>query len=153
MPDWIAHLCVAYLLILLLGIKKYRSLVFVGAVLPDLMKVHLLFRSSAGYYPAANFFAPFHTAAGVLLTGALIASFLEGIEWKKGYALILLGAASHLVLDSLLYPYGRDMWYTWPLWLGCTNWGFIWSDSFYPAIIGLAVAIPLWIWERNKSRG
>ena len=49
MPDWLAHILVAYILCCILGIKfkvfnkENTAIVMVGALIPDIVKVGLLF--------------------------------------------------------------------------------------------------------------
>jgi membrane-bound metal-dependent hydrolase YbcI (DUF457 family) len=142
-PDWITHLCIAYLITKLFGIKKNRSLVFLGALLPDLFKFFIpfsVFIDLAPYEtPVLNFFAPFHTVLGVLFSGLFTSSFFNGIKWRNAYSLILIGAFSHLFIDIFIYPWGSEMWSLWPIWQGDLGTGIFWSDSPVPAAISIFV--------------
>lgn len=152
MPDWITHLCFAYIISTIIGIKENRSLVYVGAVLPDICKLSILFGPFVGFTNADNFFFPLHTVLGVMLTGALISSLFRDLEWKRAYKLVLIGAFSHLFLDSLLHPFGKTFWFFYPFWMDYVNFGIIWADSYVPAIISVSAVIIIWGLVRYKYR-
>ena len=131
MPDWIAHIAIGYLLALICN--KEKELVVLGALLPDIFKIFIPFAFLFGFGSESiiNFFAPFHTVVGVLITAVLISTFFS--SGLKVLPLLLLGATSHLLLDSLQYPFGYENWFLWPLYIGVK--GFIWPDSMLPALI------------------
>lgn len=139
MPDLLSHICFAYILVTIFKIKENRVIVYVGAVLPDLFKLFILFVPFMGELKAINFFFPLHTTLGVLLTGAFVSGFFD-IEWKRAYKLILLGAFSHLFLDSLMWPFGVNLWFFYPFFIFHMN-GIIWPDSVIPVIILVSVSI------------
>ena len=149
MPDWISHLLIAYIAINLLGIKN-RKMVYIGALLPDVFKVFIPFSKIFGItsMTCLNFFAPFHTLFGVLLTGFFVSSF--SVEWRRSYTLILLGAFLHMTADIFLYPWGSDMWSLYPLWIGDLGTGIFWSDSVLP--LGILLSISSIFYLRNKLR-
>lgn len=149
MPDWISHLLIGYIVINILGIKN-RRMVYIGVLLPDVFKIFIPFSKIFGITSEVllNFFAPFHTVFGVLLTGLFISSFF--VEWRRSYALILLGALSHLTADIFLYPWGGDMWSLYPLWIGDLGTGVFWSDSVLP--LGILLSISSIFYLRNRLR-
>lgn len=141
MPDWITHISVAFLITL--GIKENRSLVILGSVLPDAVKFSFFLSFLSSFNP----FVVFHTALGTLLFAALLSTFFD-TAWKRGFSLILLGSASHLLLDSLHGPYGDYYWFLWPIWTGYTNFGFIWHDSYLPALFSSSAALAALVYKR-----
>lgn len=150
MPDWISHICFAYILVTALGIKRNHIIVYIGAVLPDLFHFFILFVPFVGEPIAVNFFFPFHTVLGVLLTGAFVSSFFD-IDWKMGYGLILFGAFSHLLLDSLMWPFGVNNWFFYPFFIFHMN-GIVWPDSVLPAIVLVSVSIIIMMTKKYKMR-
>lgn len=152
MPDWLTHLCFAYILLTIAGIKEHRSLVYLGAVLPDLCKLSILFGPLVGYTNAGNFFLPLHTILGVMLTGALFSASFRGIEWAGAYKLVLIGAFSHLFLDSLLNPFGDIFFFFYPFWVGYVRFGIIWSDSYLPAVISVIIVMIVWGCMKYKHK-
>jgi len=151
MPDWITHISVAYIIAVLLGIKINRSFLYIGAIIPDLFRLFFLMAPFTGFLTSMNFFAPLHTVTGVLLSGALVTSFFKGIEWKHAYGLVLLGAASHFVLDALMWPFGQKVWTFYPFWISPTYSGIVWPDSFVPAVISGTAGLIVWRIETSKS--
>jgi hypothetical protein len=142
MPDWITHIAVAYSLALLAGVRRYE-LVILGALLPDLFKLFLPLGAVIGYgesFFLGNYFAPFHTFFGVLLTSALLSTFFA--KAGKVFPLFLLGAFSHLAMDSLLYPYGYDNWVFWPL-LRFGARGVAWPDNLLLPLAAVSIALLL----------
>ena len=144
MPDWITHIAVAYSVAVLAGVKK-RELVVLGALLPDIFKVFIPVGAFLGYGQAffmGNYFAPFHTALGVILSSTLVSTFFS--DHRKVLTLLLIGATTHLIMDSLLYPFGYENWFFWPLFSFKTN-GIIWPDSFKVTLAAISTALTLTI--------
>lgn len=157
MPDLFTHVCVAYIISIALNIKEphHRALVIAGAILPDIWKVYLVFSPFIGHYAAKNLFAPLHTVFGTLISTALFTSFFEKNLWKKFYLLLLLGASSHFLLDAFLWPYGwpsgEAIWFFWPLFTIEFQHGFIWPDSYLPAVVsGIIVCVVILIKHLKK---
>jgi hypothetical protein len=148
-PDWISHLLIAYIAINLLGIKN-RKTMYIGTLLPDAFKIFIPFSKISGITSEAllNFFAPFHTVFGVILTGLFISSFFA--EWRREYVLLLTGAFLHLTADIFLYPWGTDVWSLYPLWIGDLGTGVFWSDSVLP--LGILLSISSIFYLRNRLR-
>lgn len=142
MPDWITHIAVAYSLALIVKVKK-RELVVLGALLPDIFKAFLPLGAIIGYgdtFFLGNYFAPFHTLIGVILTSALLSTFFDAP--RKILPLFLFGAFSHLAIDSLLYPFGYENWFFWPL-FKFDAMGFIWPDSLLTPVVASSVCLIL----------
>lgn len=149
MPEWISHLLTAYIAISILGIKNRKG-VYIGVLLPDLFKVYIALLGILGIidYAYLNPLAPFHTVFGALLAGLFISSFFA--EWRRAYALILLGLLLHFTADILLYPWGIDTWILYPLWIGDLGTGVLWPDSIRPLVILLSISSVFYL--KNRLR-
>lgn len=142
MPDWITHIAVAYSLAVLLKVNQ-RELVVLGALLPDIFKIFLPLGIVIGFgedFFLGNYFAPFHTFLGVVLTTGLLSTFFN--TPRMIMPLFLLGAFSHLAMDSLLYPYGYENWTFWPFFTFEAK-GVLWPDSLLVPLTAVAVALSL----------
>ncbi|MEE8167799.1 MAG: zinc dependent phospholipase C family protein [Candidatus Hydrothermarchaeales archaeon] len=150
----LTHLCVAYLLARGLGIRENRSLVYLGALLPDLFKLFLPLGMLVGFvsdgFFIGNYFAPFHTVFGVLLSGLFVSSFFE--EWRDTYLLILLGAFSHILADIFLWPWSAIMWNMWPVWSGDLGTGIFWPDSVIPLAIAASLCALVLVTRPERPR-
>lgn len=151
MPDWITHISVAYIIAILLNIKENRTILYIGAIIPDSFRLFFLVGPFTGFSIAMNFFAPLHTVIGVLLSGAFVISFFKGVAWRHAFKLVLLGAISHFALDALMHPFGTSIWAFYPFWISPTYSGIIWSDSYWPVIISVIAGIIMWRIEKCKE--
>ncbi len=151
--DWIAH--ISFALILGLGYSKMASkqlslsLLALGAVLPDLFKLHYLFLRF-GEMNAMNFFAPYHTVIGALLA-SLAATVLFKMPSKECFATLASGSAMHFALDGLLWPFGKGVSFFWPFYTFYTPFGLVWPDSYVPTVVFGLGAIILFSLERVLS--
>lgn len=147
-------MAIAYLVAVLLSIKEDRSLVLLGALLPDLFKLFIPIVMFLGLTKdtllVMNLFAPFHTLFGVILSSAFILTFFEDIEWKNGYYLMLLGGVSHLLADLMIYPWGAGVWILWPFAVFGRSFGLFWSDSLLPLMIFGSLTLIAIYWERSR---
>lgn len=159
MPDWIAHLSLAYIIAALLRIK-HKEFVIIGAMIPDLVQAFNLILFGLGIDRTTAFLAglPFHSLLfGLLMAGALGAFFFRGLEFRLRTCLLALGMASHLLLDGImLYTIvGVRVWiplsYARPDALNALP-----SQSYVPALIlgaaALAVFLGLRIARHNNFK-
>lgn len=124
MPDLLSHAFIAYTLCTLLALRyawltpQYVTIGMAGAFIPDIAKIDLLLDSNT---IAAVLDAPFdwfaiHTLGGALaavLVGTVIAAHSER---RRVFALLALGAGSHLAADALLLKAsGLSSPLLWPL--------------------------------------
>lgn len=115
-----------------------------GAVLPDLNRIELLI-------PAATIeaatgltwsWAVLHRAGGTLLVILLLTMFVPRGYMKAVFSMLLVGAASHYLLDYLLWkPSGLSGPLLWPF----TDWrlsfdGIYRSSDRWPAVAAMLVA-------------
>lgn len=113
MPDWIAHVLVAWSLCTILGFKfkqfdQYNSaIVVLGALIPDLYKIYILMGIIG--IEILNFVTPLHVILGSLLVAGIISLFFTKI--KKTFLFLALGISTHYMLDLLLISGGIALLY------------------------------------------
>lgn len=124
MPDLLAHVLFAYGICTFLSLRydwispHYRTIGMLGALIPDFYKIYLLVpnvtvESLVGL--PFNWFA-LRTGGGVVIAALMAAMVFVSSEQRRGLSVLLLGAASHLVLDLFLTtPTGHAFPILWPL--------------------------------------
>lgn len=124
MPDLLAHVFIAYTLCRVISWRiewvsaEYVTLGMVGAFIPDLVKIKLLLPN---WRVEQLLEIPFSwgslaTGGGVFLSTLIGVVLLQSNERRRGSLLLVVGAGSHLVADSLLLtPTGRTVQVFWPL--------------------------------------
>lgn len=144
MPDWLAHILVAYILCCILGIKfkvfskENTAIVMVGALIPDIVKAGLIFDSLG--MDVWDFIAPLHTPIGSMLSAALFSLLFEFEERKRIFYLLILGASTHYALDFLLMHVSGGMLLLFPFSWRAWQLGVIQCDNYYVALIALLLA-------------
>ncbi len=106
MADGLTHVLLAWVLVELLSIKypwvmKYRSLVLVGSVLPDIGNFKIFFGefgASELYY----LFMPFHSIVGALLLVGIVTMVFKEEFRKRVFMLLAAGVAVHLIADYFI---------------------------------------------------
>ncbi|MEM2899385.1 MAG: metal-dependent hydrolase [Thermoplasmata archaeon] len=136
--DWIAHISFALILGLVYSMLTKKevsySLLSIGAVLPDIFKLHYILMYFVGEINAMNFFAPYHTFLGALLVSLAVSHLFEN-PFKNTFFTISGGVFTHFFLDGLLWPFGKDVYFFWPFYTFHTTFGLVWPDSYIPTII------------------
>lgn len=133
MPEWIAHLIIGFIIADLISEKK--SLVMIGAILPDLLsKLNLILRNFLDPQTIALSIGYAHTPFACLLFSI---SFLPFFEEKKTKILLLLslGWISHFILDLIQGPFGYSL--LWPFSFQELGLKLFYSDSFIPTATAL----------------
>ncbi|MFA5102182.1 MAG: metal-dependent hydrolase [Candidatus Thermoplasmatota archaeon] len=135
MADWLTHTLIGW--ITGRTTKQDIALVVIGALLPDLTKLTLLF-TWLGIYDH-QFFDPLHLPIGALLVAGIIAVFFQDI--KKAFLALSIGVTTHFLLDfflvhtqggiKLLFPFSWD------------GWQVYWyrSDDYRVTIVALVAAL------------
>ena len=155
MPDWLAHILVAYILCSILRIKfkvfskENTAIVMVGALIPDIVKVGLIFDSLG--MDVWDFIAPFHTPVGSILSAALFSLLFEFEARKRIFSLLILGASTHLALDFLLMHVSGGMLLLFPFSWGKWQLGVIQCDNYYVALIALLLACVIYIISNKRE--
>lgn len=141
MPDWITHLGTTWILCRLAGIKqKERSIMLLGSLLPDLYKIATIYHLVTGSSPQLlyRFFKGVPTPLGSLLLAGMVASFFEKENYKKIFAFLFAAASFHLLLDSLMYPWGdQGIRIFWPISNEKVGFGLFWPNDAKPMILTL----------------
>lgn len=139
MPDLISHVLIALLLCELLNLKP-KSLIILGAVLPDLlMKWELLHL----FFPFGDrlfwFFVSFHTPFSLLFSTFIVIQFFN-YDKKKSYLLVTIGWISHLAADLIFNRH----FHTGSLLLLPFSWqtyevGLAWPEEYYLVLVPLII--------------
>lgn len=153
MPDWIAHVLVAWSCGKLLQLKEMVSkkdvaLLMLGAVLPDINAIDYLFCWAGIDFKGSLF--TFHTIAGALTAGALISLMFK--DSRKTFFLLAAGALSHFALDALLLHVGKGMVLLFPFsWMWGFQLGWIPSDSWIPTLVITPIALVVFLLARGRK--
>lgn len=105
MADWLTHVLLGLALVEFVSLKypkvrKYRFIVLIGAVLPDLGNI-TMFMGETGTYLSYSFI-PLHSPIGILLL-IIPLSFIARKGYQKNvFLLLILGAGLHLVIDFFI---------------------------------------------------
>jgi hypothetical protein len=149
MPDWLTHSLVGW--ITGKTTKQEISLLVVGALIPDITKLYLLFDLLSDTM-TEDIFLPIHTPFGALLIACLIALFFHNIT--NALIPLLIGITTHFTLDFLLLNVSGGMpllfpfsWEEWQL-------DLIRSDDFTTTIVALLAALLIFfiyhLYEKRK---
>lgn len=139
MPDWITHILIGLIIAEIFNIKR-KSLIVIGAILPDiLVKLELL----SVFFPVDKYaitwlFNPLHTPLGMALFSLLLVPLFNFDKYKT-YFLLFIGWCSHLLSDLLnkhillgqnllLFPFS---WQNFEL-------GLVWPDQYYLILVPVA---------------
>jgi len=152
MPDWISHILIALIISELCNIDK-KSLVILGALLPDLLGKMVLF-VNIFHLPRDIlywFFNPFHTPIGCVLVTFLIISFFK-YNQRKAFWYITIGWVSHLLSDMLNKHIliGQNM-FLFPLSWKNFEFGLIWAEQYYMALIPLSIIYLFILFIKHKK--
>lgn len=160
--DWLTHVLLAYVAATALSWRSddvtppLVSAAMVGALLPDLSKVALVFPASAiedGLGIPFDWLA-LHRLGGVIVVVALAITVVPRDRRGPVLGFLTLGVTTHVLADSLLYkPEGLAFEFLWPL----TTYrvpvdGFYVSSDRWPAAFALALAAVAWTVTRVLSR-
>jgi len=155
MPDWIAHILFAYILSEVLSFKfnalkegRYVALVMVGSLIPDLVKIEIIF-DLAGM-DVSEFLEPLHTPAGALLSASLISLLFYGTIFV--FSLLSLGLTTHFALDLLLKHVSGGMLMLFPFSWNEYQLGLIQSDNFNITLVILVLASFLYLYRAKNQK-
>lgn len=154
MPDLLTHVLVGYVLATLLSLRSdwvtppLVTITMLGAMVPDLAKIHLVV---PGSQVEALVGLPFDWFAIHKLGGALVAITIGALltssdHRRRVFLLLAFGAGSHLFLDALLLtPSGYSYAIFWPLstYNPPTPNLYLSSDR-WPALVSGVAAIIVW---------
>lgn len=159
MPDLLTHTFIAYSLGTLFSWRfewldaRSVTVAMAGAFIPDIAKITLLV---PGNRVAAALDLPFswlgiHTAGGALLCVLIGVILVPPAERQRVFALLALGASSHLIADAfLIKAYGHSYPLLWPLTAYAPPTpGLYLSTDFWPAFATGALAIGVLLLDRS----
>lgn len=161
MPDLLAHAFIAYAIACVLSWRydwlspAYATIVMAGAFVPDLAKMQLLIPSGTVERLLGLPFSwgALHTAGGALVA-ILVGVVVAPRERTRTFALLSVGAASHLLADGLLLNLsGRSYAMFWPV----TRYhpptpGLNLSTQPEPTVVAGVVALVVWLLTRYRVR-
>lgn len=162
MPDLLTHVLLAYAAAKLLMARyawispTYVTIAMVGALIPDLNHISDIVPSTT---VEALLGVPFSWGAlqtgGVVLLVLLVGTVLvEPTERKQVFAMLAIGASSHLFTDALIrVPDGRSQSVFWPL----TRYqpptpGLYLNTDIWPLAVAAALAILSWLLGRYQNQ-
>lgn len=140
MPDWLTHTLVGW--ITGKTIKQEISLIVIGSLIPDITKLYLLFDLIL-QEKAEDLFLPIHTPFGAVLIALIIALFFHNI--KKAFIPLLIGVATHFILDMFLLNVSGGMPLLFPF--SWEEWQFdlIRSDDYTMTIVAIIAALIVYV--------
>ncbi|MFP4609113.1 MAG: metal-dependent hydrolase [Candidatus Natronoplasma sp.] len=154
MADLLTHALIGYTMGMLLSWRykwvkpSYITMIMVGAVLPDVVRIRLLLDPILieTYLGIPFSWAPLHTLGGVLVSGLIITSLFESKMNKRIFLVVMIGALSHLVLDALLITAsGHSYAVLWPFtYHRPIIPGLYLSSNVLPAVISSITAAIVW---------
>nr|WP_086009510.1 metal-dependent hydrolase [Natrialba chahannaoensis] len=158
--DVLTHVLAGYVIGTLLSMRyewmrpAHVTLVMIGALVPDFVKIELLLPD-----PAVSFllgipfsWAPLHTLIGTLIVALLGSLFVSPNLRRRAFALIVVGVVSHHILDIVLVTTtGYSYAVFWPL----SEFRFPAADLFlssdrWPALVAATSAFVVWLFSRHR---
>lgn len=134
MPDWFTHSLVGW--ITGKNTKHDIALVVIGALIPDLVKINLMFTWLG--LNDHQFFEPLHAPIGAFLVAGIIAVFFK--DMRKAFIPLIIGVSTHFILDfflvhvyggiKLLFPFSWERW----------QYYLIRSDDYMMTIVAVLAA-------------
>jgi hypothetical protein len=160
MPDLLTHVLVGYSLGTLLSTHRewphtMTTVVMLGALLPDLTKIRLVLTDAQVEALVGGPFSwhALHTIGGVVVTAAVGALLVDETLRRRVFVLLLGGAVSHLILDSLLVKpsgYAGLLW--WPvLTTALPTPGVYVSYDRWPALVAGVIALGVFLITRTPT--
>ena len=142
MPDVFTHLMVGASIALLVrrdDNRKEQMLVVLGAVLIDIERPFswLLTGTELEWLELGS---AFHSIIGAIVLAYVVATFFETEHTKlqARFGLILVGCASHLLLDLVMYPWTEmGLYLLYPLKLAF-SFNLLWPDFWWYPVFGVA---------------
>lgn len=140
MPDWLTHLVIGLVLIEIFNVEK-KSLILLGAILPDLIPKLVLLRLFVPL-PDLSFglLNSLHVPFILFLFTLLIAPVFR-YDYKKVVLWLNIGTISHFLADALLRNFGNGgVKLLYPLTIEKYNLNLVWpNESYYILVPALLV--------------
>lgn len=159
MTDLLTHVLLAYAIARLLSwhydwlSSGYVTAVMVGALIPELVKIKLVLTNGDVQSLVGLPFVwdVFQTAGGALVAVLIGVTVVAPRERARAFALLSVGAASHLAIDALhRSPSGQSYPVLWPL----SRYhpptpGLYLSTQAEPTVVAAIGAITVWLATRR----
>jgi len=149
-PDWLTHSLIGW--ITSKPTKLDAGLLVIGSLIPDISKISLVFSLFNKNY--AYFLNPIHTPIGALLIAVLFALFFHNI--KKAFIPLIIGIATHFILDLFLLNVSGGMPFVFPFSWDEWQLNLIRSDDYSMTILAVLAALVIYIiyfyYEKRKSK-
>lgn len=153
MPDWLTHLVIAAVSAEIVNTRK-KSLVLLGAILPDLLPKLMLLRlfiqlPNIDYSVLSAFHTPF-----VLFLVICLMTLLFKYDYIKVVALLSLGAGTHFVADTLLIHFTGGVHLLYPFSLHPFRFDLFWPDQPWAVLLPMMliyVLIMLIKWKKKRK--
>lgn len=161
MAELFTHVVAAFILATMLSWRldwistPLVTVAMVGAALPDLNRIGLLLDDAAieALLGIPFSWSPLHRVGGTVIVIAIGVLLVPRRLRRAALAMLVLGAASHYILDLFLYkPSGLSSPLFWPI-TGqrfAVN-GFYLSSDRWPA--GVATVVAAIVWTIDRRRG
>lgn len=143
MPDWVAHVLVAWSLCTLLGLKYKQFdtpntiIAMFGSILPDLFKVIIPLQYFGVYIE--DFIYPIHLPIGSFIIAFFIALFFN--EKKTTFLFLIFGVLTHYILDLFLINLNGGMPLLFPFSFERLQLGFIPVDDYNFTLLIIITAL------------
>lgn len=143
MPDWIAHVLVAWSLCTLLGLKYKQFdtpntiIAMFGSILPDIFKVVIPLQYFGVYVD--DFIYPIHLPIGSVIISSIIALFFN--EKKTVFLFLIFGVLTHYILDLFLINLNGGMPLLFPFSFEKLQFGIIPVDDYYFTLLIIIIAL------------
>lgn len=156
MPDWVVHVAVAWTLCRLLSFKypqfdtSNTILVMVGALMPDVVKVVMLFNLLG--HDWWNYIYALHQPLGSFLVAGLASLFFE--NEKKTFLFFGLGILTHFALDLLLLQVSGGIYLLYPLSWMAFHLDVVANDDYLITLVALIMALVVYMvgrWLEGKD--
>ena len=142
MPDVLTHLLVGISIALLVrsdGPRYEQLMIVLGAILIDIERPFTWLLEGTPFY-WIGISSAFHSILGAIILSYVGAACfdLETIIFKNRFKLILIGCASHLLLDMVMYPWAElGLYLLYPLKIAF-SFHLLWPDFWLYPIFGLS---------------
>jgi membrane-bound metal-dependent hydrolase YbcI (DUF457 family) len=147
MPDLLTHFLIAFLFVKLRKIERYKSLIYLGTVLPDiLVRLSVLSMDVILKIRGLNwFFMPLHTPLGILLTCFFATYFFEERSRKPVFINLMTGAFLHLFLDILQIHWVTEYYLFYPFSWEKFEIGLFWPHQsiYFIPVLALIAAVTI----------
>jgi len=145
MPDLLTHFLVAFLFVKLIKIERYKSLIYLGTILPDILTRCPVFAIDVilNIREFNWFFMPLHTPFGILLTCLFVTYFFDEKSRKFVFTNLMAGAFLHLFLDVLQIHWGTAYYLFYPFSWVKFEIGLFWPHQsiYFIPVLSLVAAV------------